>query len=771
MSDHNGQRSAWQVVGVYLAGSWLCLQVVDVLADRIPLPSWTFLLTLVLLSIGLPITIATAYLQGFLVRRTAGVEERLHHRVLTWRNVVRGGVAALAVWGIAVTGWLVTVGRSSASHWDVVTGLAEIERLVGESKFEEAYAIAEQLDPRLDSDSVRAGMWAQVSVTAGIESDPSGARVFRRAYAPADAEWREVGRTPIDSVRLPLGVTRLRFELGGHRTHELAVPASRLPQLGVVELHGNGELPEEMVYVPGAPAAGAYALFAPGLEQVAPVDVHDFHMARHEVTNREYREFVAAGGYTDRTCWPEPFVLDGRTLTFDEAMTHMRDATGRAGPATWDAGSYPRGRADHPVGGVSWYEAAAYACWRGMALPTVYHWFRAAHPVATSPHVVPLSNFGDGPARVGSYQGVSWGGIHDLAGNVREWTQNAQGSGEARFLLGGGWDDQPYAFNDAVTARAFDRSPMNGIRLTQYPDTTSLGAARAPLTLAFRDYRAETPVGDDVFELYRQMYAYDGVPLNARISATDTAELWIRQRVELDAGYGGERLTTFVFLPRDRAGPHQTVVYFPGSNVIYSRSNDDVSIGTIDFVLLSGRAVILPIFKGTFERGSELSSDIQDTSNSWRDHMIAWSKDMRRSIDYAATREDLAVDQLSYLGISWGSAVAPVMVALEPRIRANVLIAGGLLMQQTQPIVDPFNFLPRVTQPTIMLSARYDSFYPLETAGRPFYDNLGTPSGQRKLVIYDANHGVLGYARNAIVRETLDWLDQYVGPVPRNQVR
>ena len=70
-----------------------------------------------------------------------------------------------------------------------------------------------------------------------------------------------------------------------------------------------------------------------------------------------------------------------------------------------------------------------------------------------------------------------------------------------------------------------------------------------------------------------------------------------------------------------------------------------------------------------------------------------------------------------------------------------------------------------------MLSARYDSFYPLETAGRPFYDNLGTPAEQRKLVIYDANHGVLGYARSAIVRETLDWLDQYVGPVSRNPDR
>jgi dienelactone hydrolase len=162
----------------------------------------------------------------------------------------------------------------------------------------------------------------------------------------------------------------------------------------------------------------------------------------------------------------------------------------------------------------------------------------------------------------------------------------------------------------------------------------------------------------------------------------------------------------------------------------------------------------------------ELRSDIQEMSNGWRDHVIAWSKDLRRSIDYATTHADLDVDRLSYLGISWGGAVAPVMLATEPRIRSAVLIVGGLLMQQAQPVVDPFHFLPRVHQPTLMLSARYDSFYPLESSGRPFFENLGAPPDQKKLIVYDANHGVMVYARNAVVHETLDWLDRYAGPVP-----
>ncbi len=88
-------------------------------------------------------------------------------------------------------------------------------------------------------------------------------------------------------------------------------------------------------------------------------------------------------------------------------MSLFRDSTGRPGPAGWALGEYPQGQDDFPVSGVSWYEAAAYAEFVGKALPTLYHWDRAA-AIWTSDTIVPASNFkGNGPARVGSYQGMS----------------------------------------------------------------------------------------------------------------------------------------------------------------------------------------------------------------------------------------------------------------------------------------------------------------------------------------------------------------------------
>jgi dienelactone hydrolase len=441
------------------------------------------------------------------------------------------------------------------------------------------------------------------------------------------------------------------------------------------------------------------------------------------------------------------------------------DQTGRPGPSGWQAGGYAAGEDEYPVGGISWYEAEAYACFVGKSLPTVYHWYMAADPFSSN-HVVPLSNYGgQGPAPVGRYEGVTRDGIYDMAGNVREWTRNPDG--EARYIQGGGWDDPEYSFNDAVTSQAFDRSPGNGVRLVLYPDTANVAAAGAPIEKAFRDYTAETPASDELFEVYRQLFDYDRTPLNAAVVSTDTSATWIREHVELDAAYGEERLALFVFHPVGGIGspPRQAVVFFPGSNDLYRTSYDDMSIGTLDFILRSGRAVVYPIYKGTWERQSDIQSDVQDASNLYRDHVIAWGKDLSRSIDYLETRADIDTDRLAYMGISWGGAMAPIMTAVEPRLKASVLIVGGLMMQDVQPMADPFNFLPRATLPTLMLNGRYDSFFPLESSILPFYENLGTPEADKKIIVTDANHFVTAYDANLVIAETLDWLDRYVGPV------
>ena len=91
-----------------------------------------------------------------------------------------------------------------------------------------------------------------------------------------------------------------------------------------------------------------------------------------------------------------------------------------------------------------------------------------------------------------------------------------------------------------------------------------------------------------------------------------------------------------------------------------------------------------------------------------------------------------------------------------------MLNVAGLTMERSRPEVDPFNYLPRVTQPVLMLNGKYDFFFPVETAQRPFFDNLGTAADRKKWVVYEGGHDV---PRTELIAQSLRWLDTYLGPV------
>lgn len=153
---------------------------------------------------------------------------------------------------------------------------------------------------------------------------------------------------------------------------------------------------------------------------------------RHCVSNQEFYEFVAEGGYQQPALWDEEVV---------SGLLDFVDTTEAPGPRFWVDGTYPAELANHPVVGISWYEAAAYARWVGKRLPCDAEWVKAGSwPVATGRGTLaqrkyPWGNtmdrtranlWGSGPhatAPVGDFaSGVSVGGLYQLVGNVWEWT-------------------------------------------------------------------------------------------------------------------------------------------------------------------------------------------------------------------------------------------------------------------------------------------------------------------------------------------------------------
>ena len=108
------------------------------------------------------------------------------------------------------------------------------------------------------------------------------------------------------------------------------------------------------------------------------------------------------------------------------------------------------------------------------------------------------------------------------------------------------------------------------------------------------------------------MYAYDKKELRSRTESVDESDKdWIKEKVSFDAAYGGERVPAYLFLPKSGKPPYQAVVYFPGSNVINMRSSDkntSLGISDFDFIVKSGRALLFPVYKSTYERGDGLNS-------------------------------------------------------------------------------------------------------------------------------------------------------------------
>ncbi len=315
-------------------------------------------------------------------------------------------------------------------------------------------------------------------------------------------------------------------------------------------------------------------------------------------------------------------------------------------------------------------------------------------------------------------------------------------------------------FNDADAQKPFAREATFGFRLARYPKPVR-HELLAPLQHETRDYSKEHPVDEAAFRIYAGLYGYDKAALDSRVESVTDADRWRIERVGFAAAYRGERMSALVYMPKNVPPPWQVVIYFPGSGALHARSSADLSTAAFAYVVKSGRALVYPIYKSTYERGDGLASDNQDNTRNYRDHVLMWAQDLSRALDYAETRKDLDSKRLAFLGASWGGALGPLLAAVEPRIRAVVLISGGLEFQTTLPEVDPFNFAQRMRQPTLMINGRYDFFFPVETSQLPLFRLLGAPAPDKRQIIAEGGHAP---PQDLIVKETIDWLDRYLGP-------
>lgn len=229
--------------------------------------------------------------------------------------------------------------------------------------------------------------------------------------------------------------------------HDETMLATLQLRQGPPVLIGRRDLPAgrpaagDRVFVAGGPfTLGVDAASEPfSLDNERPahtVDVAPFWIGRVPVTNRQWSEFIADGGYQRSDLWSQ------------RGWAHRIEA-GLERPKYWSAEGTRRRFGveeavppDEPVQHVCYFEAEAFATWAGARLPTEVEWEKAcawdpaakarrAWPWGSAAPSADVANLGGAlgmalrPAPVGAYpRGASAYGAEQMIGDVWEWTSS-----------------------------------------------------------------------------------------------------------------------------------------------------------------------------------------------------------------------------------------------------------------------------------------------------------------------------------------------------------
>jgi formylglycine-generating enzyme required for sulfatase activity/dienelactone hydrolase len=709
-------------------------------------------------------------------RETMASAPRTSLRPKLSRPVVAAAAGVVLV-AIAVASWWMAA-RSSAVR-AAKESVERAEGLLAQRRLVEAFETATAAAAVLPDNERLREVISRSSDRMSINSNPPGATVFLQRFKDEAERWR-AGTTPLITDRIPRADYVVTLEKEGYTLAARPVSMAPLyirgdprprssPELQV-KLIEAAKVPPEMVPVEG----GEYRLGGWSRPSDRAVVLRDFLIDRFEVSNRDFEEFVRAGGYRRRELWRHPFVDRGRRIRFEEAMARFHDTTGLPGPRSWSGGAPPTGRENHPVTDVTWYEAAAFAEWKGKKLPSIYQWEKAARyrgdPVGT---ILPWGVVGEGvdATERANFQGkdtepvegmpfgISPWGAHHMAGNVSEWCRNPKEPGFA--FRGGSWNDPVYIFGVTGGYPPLHSSATLGFRCIKdlYPDAGDQGDFVLSASEVIPEYR---PVGDRAFAEIRSRYEYARMPLNARVIETVAMPDWRREKIAYDVA--GTTVFAYLYLPTGFERPLQVIHFAPAGDVDAGFRTLPASIesGLLRLHIRGGRAIFSVLLEGYAGRPRPPGSVEPDTrSAEYVDFVVKRTTELRRGLDYLETREDLDPSRIAFLGPSAGSFTGLVVTALETRYRSILFIGTGIRPSwiSDAPAANRINFIPRISAPKLMLHGRYDENVPLKSQAEPMFRLLREP---KRLEIFEGGHTA---PRDVYIHAVAKWLDETLGPI------
>ena len=602
------------------------------------------------------------------------------------RKLVAGAVAAALIVSLG-GGWFAF---NAYRETQARNQIPRIEELAHRGKYLEAYNLALNTRRVVPTDPKLTHLMRGIVNSVSITSEPPGARVFLRGFVegvdPSTMIPQFAGVTPISDLEIAHGEYIVRLELAGYAPFEGSINGYNIGDvdapttvpfrpLKVTLIPANQSHPN-MVYVPGTD----YRLVSWRRPSDAVVKLDGFFIDKYEVSNQDYKEFVSSGGYLKKEYWKYPFLKGGREIPWADAIAEFVDRTRLPGPRDWSNQNYPDGKERHPVTGISWYEAAAYAAFRGKTLPTIFQWEKAARNGATTPvevmlpwgisrhfaHHANLTSTGTVPT--GSFDfGMSPFGVYEMAGNASEWLVNETTDG---FLTAGAsWADPAYSFGGIGPFPPFFSSDRLGFRcaLNDPKATGDQGAFRIQLEDEVPIY---TPAPEAQVSRWVDEFQYEKTPLEASvIERTETSE-WIREKIAF-AGGPGRRALAYLYLPKHFPKPFQVIHIVPAGDVftLFVPLAQSMEHNWMSLVR-SGRAVFAVVLQGMSERENPPGFVLPPyDSSEYTEFARNRITDMRRGLDYLETREDMAIDKLGFLFASAGNTQW-LLPAIDPRFRS-----------------------------------------------------------------------------------------------------
>jgi len=721
----------------------------------------------------------------------------------------------LTIIGIAIVitavilGWLYR--RNARLEWANLA-IVKVEELTRAEKYFEAYRLALEVKKYLPDNAALERLLPIITDDFSVETEPSGARVFLKHFTADEsgqiAVRQLIGTTPINNLQIGRDDYIIEIEKDGYapiqRSFSSALDRVQRAILGPAELRREvkvsenqsgkvtvlfdayspvrireklmavAEAPERMVFVP----ASNYSLVSYGKPTNATVQLDDYFIDKFEVSNRDYKEFINAGGYLKQQFWKHPFHKEGKELSWQQAMQHFKDRTGLAGPRSWLSQNFPEGKEHHPVIDITWYEAAAYAEFRGKQLPTVFQWEKAARNGAVTHYydfIMPWglnsakerlgerANFlSNGTIAVENLEfGMSPYGCYNMAGNVAEWCCNRQA--DSFLTAGGSWEDPHYVYASFGAYPGFYATNSLGFRcVLNAPQATSDQGA-IPLN-PDKDIQTYRPTSESDVQAMLRHYQYDKTPLNPQVEEVTETDVWRREKISY-AGAAGERAFAYLYLPKNLQPPLQVIHYVPTEAAYYGLTVPEEIEANAASYIKAGRAVFSVVLKGYKERPWPAGdSPPKNTSVQYRDRVVNWATDYRRGLDYLSTRSDIDADKIACYGVSVNPRKL-TLIAVESRYAAVILLAAGLIRSWSGMIPETHgaNFAPHIRAPKLMLHGRYDEIIPYRTEGEPLYKLLREP---KELFLFDQGHVPSLEISVPIINQ---WLDRTLGMVKRER--